>query len=251
MSEQHDVLKEAGIAPVRGLSVGELADIWRGLMHLPVYNAHVQAKSTEKPVPLSRAMAERRWPMFCHSMQDIVALPHLFELALAQKPAIESYFEEPAVLYSMNIFHTQPAPNVPQYLDTHGWHRDGDDRKQCVVFVYGTAVSQDDEGAHLYQIGSHLKGDDELGRDFRAPPENEVAHIHGPAGTAFLADTRGLHIGLRPQHRPRTLMWARWGVSQPPDSYGWDKLAPAPRASLGTRYPADPDLQRAIRFVAA
>ena len=45
-------------------------------------------------------------------------------------------------------------------------------------------------------------------------------------------------------------IWARWGVSNPPVSYGWDGLSPVPAASV-PGYPEDPEMRAAIRLVVA
>lgn len=245
-------LRRSGIvrAPDLSLCREEVLALHEHLDQCRVWNAHVTPKATEPPVLLPQALAERRWPMLCHDMESVVVAPCLLELALGCWPIAREYFGEPAVLYSMNAFWTQPAPG-PDYQDTHSWHRDGDDRKQLVLFLFGTDVDRASDGAHLYQAGTHRLSDGQLGRDFRAPPPEVTVSVTGKAGTAFLADTGGVHMGLRPSSGPRLLLWARWGVSEPPQSYHWDRLSPVPRARVGDRYPSDPELQRAVRFVVA
>lgn len=223
---------------------------WRQFInHLrtrPVYDAHVRAKAKlTASVPAAIAMG---WPMFCHDMADVIAAPGWFEEALSHIDIAREYFGEEPVLYSLNAFWTQPSAQTYQY--THGWHREGDDRKQLVMFLFGTDVDMTTGGAHLYQTGTHKIADADLGRDFREPPPSGIMVIYGQAGKMFFADTSGLHVGLRPTKIPRLLAWARWGVSDPPESYVHDQLAPVPAASLGDRYPEDPVLRRAIRLVA-
>lgn len=220
------------------------------LRQTSVYNAHVTAKATALET-FEEVINQRRWPMFCHTMESIVTAPEILELALALLPVANQYFEEPALLYSMNAFWTQPAPNAPEYQDTHSWHRDGDDRKQLVAFFMLTPVWELSDGAHQYQCGTHLLTDGQLGRHPNAPPPDIVHTVDGPDGSVFLEDTRGLHQAHRPQVAPRGLAWARFGVSDPPDSYGWDKLSPVPRALLGDRYPKSPKTQHAIHLVVA
>ena len=243
-----DTLCRDGIAPLTRLLPSQVEEIVSFLADAETFNAHVWAKATEPSVPLRRALAENRWPAMSHRMEVAIALPHLFELALETRAVAEAYFGESPLLYSMNAFWTQPAPGRPQYQDTHGWHRDGDDRKQLVLFVTGTDTAPGN-GAHRYQRGTHRTGDADLGRD--PCDARDVMIVDGPAGTAFLADTSGLHVGDRPSLGPRLLLWARWGVSDPPISYGWDKLSPVPRAVLGERYPEDRMLRDAVRLVVA
>lgn len=231
-------------------------DVLAHLKTKMVYNAHVQAKATEYPTSFGAALNENRWPMFCHSMQDIVTAPHILEGALNLYPLVQEYFEETPLLYSMNCFWTQPVPpHIPKYADTHWWHIDGDDRKQLVIFFMGTDIETRYDGAHLYQRGSHqhypTPTTENLGYPYEQPPESVVEVMTGKVGDIFLADPRGMHMAPRPIHNPRMLTWARFGVSDPPVSYGWDKLSPVPKHLIGDRYPADPVLQQAIHLVCA
>lgn len=235
-----------------GLSLGLrmppalVAEFTDHLSRRTVYNAHVRAKAE---MSAQFALAKTlRWPMFCNDMIDVVTAPHLFELALATYPVARAYFEEEPRLYSMNAFWTQPSDG-PQYQDTHSWHRDLDDRKQLVLFLYGTDVFDEAAGAHRYQRGTHQVPDDQLGRHFSDPRPETVATVVGAAGTMFFVDTSGLHMGLRPYRGTRLLAWARWGVSNPPESYNWDKLTPVPRDRLGARYPDNADLREAIKLI--
>jgi hypothetical protein len=223
------------------LAASEVRDLRDYLATREVWNAHVQAKARASQ-PCVQACLEGRWPMFCHAMADVIAAPHLFAFALTLTDLVAAYLGEEPLLYSVNAFWTQPASG-PRYGETHGWHRDGDDRKFLVLFAYGTDVLRAEHGAHLFGRGSHqhqLEG---------APPPETVETVCGAAGTMFLADTRGLHQGLRPD-RQRLLFWVRWGVSEPPASYRWDKLAPVAKETLPPgHYPAAERLRRSLRLV--
>lgn len=250
LSESHavDTLRRDGIATWESLSRSQITDIFDHLIDKPVRNAHVAAKATEPPILLAEALSQQRWPALSHRMEDVISAPHFFERAVALLPLVREYFETPEpVLYSFNVFWTQPASI--EYFSTHFWHRDFDDEKQLVLFLYGTDVHHEDDGAHKYQRGTHLTNDETLGRDWKEdPPPTVVKRIFGSAGTMFLADTNGLHMGSRPKQR-RMLAWARWGVSDLPRTYVRDELQPAPRSVLGERYPTDPYVQKAIRLV--
>jgi hypothetical protein len=242
-------IRRDGITVAPSLTQKDISDVNEHLSKCTVYNAHVKAKSTESCLQ-TEAIVQNRWPMFCADMADVVLAPHLFELMLGYYEFAKDYFggEQP-YLYSMNAFWTQPASG-PQYQDTHGWHRDGDDRKQMVVFVFGNDVPTPADGGHLYQKGTHTSMDDAaLGRDFRSPPPDIVRGVFGGAGTVFVSDTKGLHMGLRPAHKPRMLAWGRWGVSNPPQSYVWDKLSPVDKELLGDRYPRNEALRKAIHLI--
>lgn len=218
------------------------------LFNRPVFNAHVRAKGTQMARCGDMVHGEGLdWPCFSHDMVDVVQIPHFWEYTIRGWQIACEYFHEPARLYSMNAFWTKPAKE--QYKDTHDWHRDTDDRKQLVMFMYGSHISTPEDGAHLYQLGSHNVGDAQLGYDLRNPPEARVKTMLGNGGTMFFSDTRGLHMGVRPRLWPRLLMWARWGVSERPQSYDWDKLEPVSASRFDIRLPDDPSFRKAVELV--
>lgn len=214
----------------------ELAAIVAHLKGCKVYDAHVQAKAQRS------AAWGAPWPMACHHMHDVLRAPGMLQWALSVRRLARGVFGEEPLLYSVNAMWTQPASH--QYGQTHKWHRDGDDRKFLALFMYGSDVLRPEDGPHRYLAGSHLNDD---------PPQKDIEQravsIYGRAGTMFVTHPRGLHIGVRPG-KLRLLLWARWGVSEPPISYVWDKLAPAPKASLPW-WPESEEEQRAVRLVAA
>jgi hypothetical protein len=213
-----------------------------------VYNAHVAAKGTQS-APFGNPVVDTRWPMFCFSMEDIVTAPVIFELALRFIPYAREYFEEDQLLYSMNCFCTQPASG-PEYADTHWWHIDGDDRKQMVVFFMLTDIPTPMDGAHLYQKTSHTY-DGKVPWEWTKPPEDKLTIVTGKAGDVFVEDPRGFHMAYRPRYKKRMMVWARFGVSDPPESYKWDRLSPISKDLLGDRYPKDETVQKVIRLVVA
>lgn len=235
-----DNLRRDGISLVDPLTSGEIADINSHLANCQVYDAHVKVHSKQSLPNLAAAVASR-WPAITVDMHDVVTAPHLLEAGMESMPIAREYFGEEPLLYSMNVFWTHPSDI--HYHMTHGWHADGDDRKQLVLFVYGTDVEREEDGAHMYSVGSHGG----IAQPYTGQPVNPRT-ILGPAGTSFMCDTTGFHQGLRP-NKLRMLLWARWGVTCPPDSYVWDKLSPVPRERLGDRYPSEEALQRAIRLV--
>lgn len=172
----------------------------------------------------------------CWAPEDVLRAPHFFEFALALTSVAKEYLGQEPLLYSVNAFTTYPIAG-PMNPDIQEWHRDRDDVRFLALFVYLTDVRYAEEGAHLFKLGTH----NGMG--------NGDGVILGHTGTAFLADTRGLHMGVRPTHRSRTMAWARWGISDPPASYMWDKQAPCDKSVLGDRYPTDESLRSSIRLV--
>ena len=210
-----------------------------------VGNAHVVAKASEFK-EFSEASVNESCPVFRHFMQDVILAPHFFEYALGCFDYAAGYFGEFPRLYSVNCFWTKPSHN--EYVDTHRWHYDTDDNKQFALFMYGTDVYKINNGAHRYQIGTHVGN--HIDHEWNDPPLPVVETVIGPAGTMFFEDPSGYHIGIRPD-KLRMFAWARWGISEKPSSYIWDKLEPIPRALLGDRYPYDKQLREAISLVVA
>ncbi len=255
------IIRRDGIVKMPSLSAEQVMSFVGHLQNKLVVNAHVQAKATLLPAPLSAVLKKGEWPMMCHTMEDVVSAPYFFELAISMLDFAEQYFDgETPKLYSMNGFWTQPASGE-KYLDTHWWHRDGDDRKQLALFLFGTDVLNPQDGAHLYQKGTHRIPDTALPdgkgglRHYEKPPDECLVTLTGEAGTIFASDPGGLHMGLRPTpvegqpHKPRLLVWARYGVSDMPISYQLDRMRPVPKAVLGARYPENPQVQQQIKLV--
>lgn len=178
-------------------------------------------------------------------MDDVLLAPHLLELILSLTPTVASYLEAAPHLYSVNAFWSRPSAGKP-WTDLQTYHRDKDDERFLALFVYGTDVLDVDDGPHLFRAGTHARPDlaaeDCFERAF--PPVS----VYGAAGTAFLADTSGLHMGMKPRSGERLLIWARWGVSERPASYVWDKLEPAP---IGDRYRVDAATRELVKLVIA
>lgn len=224
-----DELNRSGIValPWRFDDVGEFVD---HLSRCPAYRDHVRQGKPDA-VPIGS------YPWTCHDMADVTCAPGLLEAAIDVMPIAASYLEAPPLLYSLNAFYYEP--NAMPRSDTQEWHRDADDVRFLAMFIYGTDVADDGDGPHQFMRGT------QQGRSGAGAVET----VLGPAGTMFLADTSGLHRGLVPRRGRRMLAWARWGVSDPPASYKWDGLQPMPAGMIGDRYPADPNIQQAIRLV--
>lgn len=217
-----------GIMPVPGLSPGAVDVIWRELRGRTRYAGHVKREG--------RAYAGQ--PISCWGMHDVILAPYFWEWALWSAPLADAYLGTSSLLYSLNVFESVPSDMSP-HPGLEVFHRDYDDTRFLALFMYLTDVYPDD-GSHVYQCGTQDGG-----------AVTRLEEVCGPRGTAFVADTRGLHCGGRPTTGPRRLAWARWGVSDPPASYVRDQLRPLARARMGERYPEDPLLQQRVRLVVA
>lgn len=108
-------------------------------------------------------------------------------------------------------------PSAAEASDVQRFHRDPDDWRFVKLLVYLTDVDEN-SGPHVYVQGSH-RTDVEL----RARPHDlaqiektygsdAVATVTGPRGTAFMADTAGIHMGRPPSDRPRLMLIAQYSL---------------------------------------
>lgn len=120
----------------------------------------------------------------------------------------------------------------PEARDAQLFHLDLDDHRFCKFFVYLTDVGEED-GPHVFTPGSHTpaalvqavetaedpqacqdwilktfrKTDEDVRRYFRKEPMK----LTGPAGTNFIAVTRGIHKGLMPVRNDRLVCQVVFG----------------------------------------
>ncbi len=120
----------------------------------------------------------------------------------------------------------------PAARDAQLFHLDLDDHRFCKFFVYLTDVGEED-GPHVFTPGSHTpaalvqavetaddpqacrdwilktfrKSDEDVRRYFRKEP----VKLTGPAGTNFIAVTRGIHKGLLPVRNDRLVCQVVFG----------------------------------------
>lgn len=196
-------------------------------------------------------------PWTCYPMTDVLRAPGWLAQALQLSAVAEEFLEAEPRLYSLNAMWTKRPPQP--LVDLQTWHRDYDDEKFLVLFLYGTDVLAKADGPHQFIRGSHLRGGDHDGRGpvpgdpmlgaFGPPGSARAETIYGPAGTMFLAATRGFHRGLAPRRGRRLLAWARFGVSERPRAYQWDNTEPVPLDSVPEAQGLEPRLKRVIRLV--
>lgn len=229
------------------------AGLWHGMplvmAHLQrsmAYTGHVIPQGDRRPRALSEVLDDSHRHM-CHAMETAITAPALFDFITVFHGLAAEYFQEEPMLYSVNAFWKKPgAPS--------GWHYDEDDRKQLVMFIYGTDVLNNDQGIHQYVRGSHTWSREQLkwihNVEEKVPPaEWTVDTFIGPAGTFFFTDTRGLHNGFPPKEEARLLLWARWGVSDPPVTYRNDELSPVHYSKIGLACKPSEEVQRRTRLV--
>jgi hypothetical protein len=76
-----DDFRRDGIARIDPLSSAQMADVSKYFDSCRVYNAHVKAKAQQERI-CPQSAATDRWPAYSHSMDDVIACPHLFEKAV-------------------------------------------------------------------------------------------------------------------------------------------------------------------------
>ncbi len=143
--------------------------------------------------------------------EQIVRAPHL--LAIANDPRVlgivEAWMGGKPTLAAMRVWWSTPsASGEPEHAEL--FHRDVDDLQFIKLFVFLTDVTED-TGPHIFVEGSpqinklteiRRYSDEEVEQTFGT---SAVRTFTGPAGTAFLENTYGMHRGLPPRTGPRLI----------------------------------------------
>lgn len=201
-----ETFRRDGIVRVRSLPCPQLHELVEYLKSCQVSNHHVFPHG--QSVRMARdVLGDMNWPVMAHREEDVRAGPHYMDFIESFRYLVETHFQKPPFLCSTHAFWTQPASH--DYPVTHDWHRDPPPRNQCTMFIFGTNIMTVEDGAHEYECGSHLISDG--GESYTGyKPTRRIETITGSAGTTFIVDTHGLHVGHRPKHAPRLLIVARW-----------------------------------------
>lgn len=117
-------------------------------------------------------------------------------------------------LSSLGIRWSLPGAAEPE--GTQRFHRDLEDFRFLRLFVYLTDVDAG-AGPHRYVAKSHLSAGHLLSRfQNRADQEryggDNIHTIVGGRGTAFVADTYGIHCGMVPTETPRLVLQAQYSL---------------------------------------
>jgi hypothetical protein len=241
MTDIAEELRRDGAAVGEPLSAGKLEALLHHLKQAPCSDNHTFG-SGRRRARLDEVWGNPGWPMMGLDRDEVLAAPHYLTWALGSYDIAADYFGEEALLYSISAFVTQPSPH--HYRDTHDWHRDRDNPRMLVAFMYGTDVESFDDGAHLYEIGSHR--DEDRGENYNGyRPARPTRTVLGPAGTTFFIDPHGCHMAPRPQRRPRLLIWARWCAASCTDGME----GPFSRDLAAQEWPREERLQQALRMI--
>ncbi len=257
-------LRDEGYAPLGPvLSAAQVTDIVSYLSARPCFDAHVPGASDGIPRRLGEGAEDHHYGSY--ALADVVSAPHLLELA--NHPTLiwiaARYLGCLPTLYSLNAWWSFAGHGKAPV--SQEFHRDLDEFKFCTLFVFLTEVGPT-TGAHVFIRRSHrvdlteaiLRREaprlaaelgraptlDELygrsagyGRDalYEALFRGCIDTITGPAGTALIADTGGLHKGVPLTEGRRLMFWARYGLYR----NTW-AASPVSAALAAGRLPSDP-----------
>ncbi len=167
--------------------------------------------SAEQLGGMQRAFAARlqrlRWnnfdgyektELYRHMVHDVLTLDQGFvDIAVSGvvKQVLNRYLGQ-----SYELTEAKGWKSLPTRRDFHGWHGDAwydqngavEIHKEVKLAVYLTSVTS---GAFNYIRGSHRKQHPRgvPNREIKDVPKTQIAELLGPAGTAFLFDTSGIH----------------------------------------------------------
>jgi len=211
----------------------------------PLYAAHSIEHSDG--VPRAFEDVRRDFHYGCYARGHVLGCPHLIEIA--NDPHLlqiaETYLGCPPTIYNVNAWwsfaQSQTAARYSQSL-----HRDIEELRFLTLFIYLTPVN-DRNGPHRYIKHSHNKAAltqalgkiglrqeaigpliDPLfvgnGYDYSDKSDALLGHLamvwKGPPGSAILADTYGLHMGIPPAEGERLMVWVRYGLGPNCSSFG-------------------------------
>lgn len=147
----------------------------------------------------------------------IVRAPYL--LQLANEPRVlaiaEKFLGAKPTISNLSLWWSFATGQTPQ--EAQLFHRDVDDLRFCKLFVYLTEVDMN-SGPHVFVKGSppseqccQIKRypDDEIVQAFG---KDALTYLCGEPGSAFLANTSGVHKGMPPTKQRRLLFQAEYSL---------------------------------------
>lgn len=149
-----------------------------------------------------------------HMVEDVLALDQGF-VDVAVHPVVKGVLERYVGRYA--LVEARGWRSLPTKRDFHGWHGDewydqqvaSDIPKEVKLGFYLTDVRS---GAFNYIKGTHRKQHPRRIRSAELPavPASQIAELTGPAGTAFLFDTSGIHRQGVPMLEPRHVVFLNY-----------------------------------------
>lgn len=147
----------------------------------------------------------------------------------------QEYIGSRPKLYSLNTFKTLPKEtSLNNEYFTHDFHRDLDNLKWLVFFIFWTPTNENNGGFqqlkfshnHSNKLDSLIKSNSNYknskifikkttpgynkGNEYKTLFKGNIYHAYGVPGTIVGTDTFGLHRGM-PVNKPRLVTWIRFG----------------------------------------
>jgi len=149
-----------------------------------------------------------------HMIEDVLTLEQGF-VDVAVHPIVKQVLQRYLGRYA--LVEARGWRSVPTKRDFHGWHGDEwydqqvskEIPKEVKLGFYLTDVRS---GAFNYIRGTHRKHPPRRIRTAELPavPASQIAELTGPAGTAFLFDTSGIHRQGVPMLEPRQVVFLNY-----------------------------------------
>ncbi|HKW94473.1 MAG TPA: phytanoyl-CoA dioxygenase family protein [Methylomirabilota bacterium] len=146
-----------------------------------------------------------------HMVEDVLTLDQGF-VDVAVHPTVKAVLQRYLGRYA--LVEARGWRSVPTKRDFHGWHGDEwYDQKVCKEIPrevkLGFYLTDVHSGAFNYIRGTHQKHPPRRIRtaDLPAVPPSQIALLTGPAGSAFLFDTSGIHRQGVPMLEPRQVVF--------------------------------------------
>lgn len=224
-------LSTAGVVRLEPLTKASARQIREHLMSQPAYPG---------AAPNGSERVDAREITEGHASWDIeVLLDHQPLIKIANDPhalaVVQEYLGATPIIIGYNAWYSCADALPPS--DAQLFHRDADDFRFVKMFVYLTDVGPED-GPHVFVNGSHdtarlakvrarmnkkwPKGDfDQWYFRTLRKREDMVAEVFGdqsialtgPAGTRFVEDTTGMHLGMPPRKKGRLLFQVQYGLT--------------------------------------
>lgn len=210
----------------------EIEDFIKDMNSSYYYDSHVPSKNSKKDAHIKPVGAYKSYDyqtqLNNQTLLKLCSNPNIVKIA-------QKYLGVNPKIYSINTFNTLPG----QKAFTHDFHRDVDNLKWLVVFIYWTKTLQDD-GAYeqinfthkpSIEIKNLLQRDPSIYSDnfdkfykktitygqnennLKKIFKGEIRSIYGDPGKIVACDTSALHRGT-PVKNERLVTWIRYGVME-------------------------------------
>ncbi|WP_420419774.1 hypothetical protein [Pacificispira sp.] len=226
----------------------------------PLVPSEALRRPESETAPEEAKVLRQNWNLAYVPRSRLLRMPGLLSLAMEpeQLNMIRHYLGAPPILTDISAWRSFAGESGPKEAkDAQLFHFDLDNYRFCKLFVYLTDVD-DKAGPHIFVPTTHKSETISAKRPPDGTPEQaafdqwyfetirkseadvrkwfgtEPDAITGPAGTRFIADTKGLHRGCPPTNRDRWVLQfvfgttpaTVWFESQRPRAFAdWDGSA--------------------------